>query len=178
MFNESVSPIIGPISIGCGIVRGRCAVGLIGESKRMDPTIVGDAVNLSARLESLTKYYNAKILVSKSVTDSCSPICLGDGGTWRSIGKICVVGKRNYVEIMEIIPFNNCKKRSTKEMFEKAITHLFCRDKFDPITAEQLLEQVSIIDPDDRICKMRLLLAQSLVVDCSHWDFVDTPNTK
>lgn len=31
-----------PFAVGCGIVRGKCAVGLVGESKRMDPTIIGD----------------------------------------------------------------------------------------------------------------------------------------
>ncbi len=53
------------ISMGIGIHSGTVAIGTAGSSDRMDSTVVGENVAMSVRLEGLTKYYDASILVSQ-----------------------------------------------------------------------------------------------------------------
>ena len=55
------------INMGIGINTGNMAVGNMGSSFRMAYTVMGDAVNLGSRLESLTKNYGVEIIVSEDV---------------------------------------------------------------------------------------------------------------
>lgn len=55
------------LDIGVGIHQGTAVAGNIGSSSRMEFTIIGDAVNLTARLESATKQYGLQILISEAV---------------------------------------------------------------------------------------------------------------
>jgi adenylate cyclase len=54
-----------PVVIGTGINTGRCIVGNMGSESRFDYSVVGDAVNLGARLEAQTRTFDTPILISE-----------------------------------------------------------------------------------------------------------------
>jgi adenylate cyclase len=55
-----------PIRIGIGINTGLCSVGNMGSMQRFDYSVLGDAVNLAARLESATKDYGVEIIIGEN----------------------------------------------------------------------------------------------------------------
>ena len=54
-----------PVVIGTGINTGQCIVGNMGSEERFDYSVVGDAVNLAARLEVQTRTFDTPILISE-----------------------------------------------------------------------------------------------------------------
>ena len=163
------------VKVGIGIARGKCAVGLIGESQRVDPTIIGDTVNLASRLESLTKYYQVDIMVTREVIEA-SPLL--DPSRFRNIGKVAVVGRQQACSIYEIItqsPNNDkeLKKAVTKEKFEAAIEMMYDRDNFYPDEALEYLKQVVEEDENDYVAQLRMYKLEEILSSECTWQYED-----
>jgi len=85
------------IKIGIGINYGECVLGNIGFMNKMEYTLIGDAVNLSARIEDLTKLYQHPLIVSEYVYDLTKNNFL-----FRKIDNVRVKGKKEPVAIYAV----------------------------------------------------------------------------
>jgi adenylate cyclase len=81
-----------------GISSGPALIGNIGGEKRFNYTVMGDTVNLAARLEGVNKLYGTCILVSGNTVESC-----GSGLSFREIDRVRVLGRAEPVDLFEPI---------------------------------------------------------------------------
>src|SRR6478609_735041 len=86
-----------PLDIGIGVNSGDMIAGNIGSSSIMSYTVIGDNVNLGARLESLNKEYKTRIIISDATRGR-----LTGAYEMRPLGDVVVKGKSAAVAIYEV----------------------------------------------------------------------------
>ncbi len=90
-----------PVDIGIGLNTDNVVSGNIGSKKRMDYTIIGDGVNLAARLESACKQYGTHILISEFTYKALKATYFS-----RELDLVVVKGKTKPVAIYEILDYH------------------------------------------------------------------------
>jgi adenylate cyclase len=87
------------LDIGVGISTGEMVAGNIGSTAIMSYTVIGDTVNLGARLESLNKDYGTRIIISEG-----THAALKGRYDIHPLGDVTVKGKSKPVQIFEVRP--------------------------------------------------------------------------
>ena len=87
-----------PIRMGLGLNSGRLLLGTIGGEDRLQCDVVGDAVNLSSRVESLTKLYQTEMLLTDMTEQH-----LREPWELRRVDRVRAKGKRHPVTLYEVL---------------------------------------------------------------------------
>lgn len=106
------------LSACVGITTGTVVAGNLGSSNRMNYSVIGDTVNLSARLESLTRLYNVSNIVSEASRDDAPNFA------YRELDIVCVAGKSQSVRIFELLGIEDeldDSKKSEVAAYSKAL---------------------------------------------------------
>ena len=167
-----------PILIGIGVNTGKMMLGTLGESDRMEGSVISDAVNLAARLEGLTKLYKTPLLLSEETL-----LKIGNSiFDTRLIDKVAVKGKENHVMVYEVLNGESSDLRdakiSTLPKFKKGF-ELYQNQQFE--NALELFRTCIEKVPEDGVAELYIERCQKLISsgwDTETWDGINYMDAK
>ncbi len=166
------------IKIGIGINTGKMMLGTLGESNRMEGSVISDAVNLASRLEDLTKKYRCNIIISEETYKNLHKKIF----KIRKIDTVTVKGKRKSTGIYEIIDGEETEikqfKIKSNSKFKKAI---LCYQNQNFENALKLFEEILSLNSKDYVCKIYLNRCKNLLEkgwDKNNWSYIEELENK
>jgi adenylate cyclase len=142
IMEQKLSP--SPLLTRIGVNTGFMVAGNMGTANKMNYTIMGNAVNLAARLEGVNKQYGTWILASEDTVRET-----GDALLYRKLDRVRVVGINEPVRLCELLDMADQaeeQKKNLVKVFHEALDYF---EKRDWTQAEKGFKEVISIIPDD-----------------------------
>lgn len=162
------------LETGVGLHTGDLMIGTVGTRARMDPTVIGDAVNLGSRVEGLTKVYGAQLLVTEATWEALDPL---ERPPARLVGRARAAGKSRPIGLYQVLTPGEVEARMTLDRFTAGCEAYFAADF---TAAEQHLLDVQRRFPGDPATQLLLEQCRELMGRevPPGWDGVMTHVTK
>jgi hypothetical protein len=141
-----------PLFTRLGINTGDMVVGNMGTPNKMDYTIMGDAVNLAARLEGINKQYNTGGILASEYTREK----LGGEFILRPLSRVRVVGKSIPIRLYEILDLAEGAPAKLVEMTEKWDAAFKAYEGRNFAAAGNIFKAVCLQNPEDRTARLYL----------------------
>lgn len=136
------------VKVGIGIHSGMARIGIVGENERMSGTVISNTVNLSSRIESLTKRYGTGMIISKDTLDRLDN---PDALSTRYLGMVQVAGVNEVAGLYEILDCLEEDRRENleqnKDLFRKAVRLFHMGDLQQSM---ELFEKLAEQNPKDK----------------------------
>lgn len=138
-----------PFKMSCGIHSGKQFIGIVGDEKRVDATVISDVVNTASRINSFTRKINRDILVSE---DTFNEIL--DKSKFKStyMGRVKLKGKSKFIGIYAIY-IDEINKGD--KMFSHSMKELETRSL---VEIEEVIRKIKLAHPDHEPSKYYLEL--------------------
>jgi signal transduction histidine kinase/CheY-like chemotaxis protein/class 3 adenylate cyclase/Tfp pilus assembly protein PilF len=161
------------LQVGMGLHSGQLIMGVIGDQYRNDPATISDTVNAASRMEGITKFYGASIILSEN---TCLKIADPDKFNLRYLGKIQLKGKTETMGAYECFDGDPPEllegKLKTKKLFSEALESFLNREFAE---ATGMFNRIIKITPGDQVAKyFRQKSAHYTVYGVpENWDGID-----
>ena len=165
-----------PLYTRLGINTGDMVVGFMGTPGKMDYTIMGNAVNLAARLEGVNKQYDTKgILISEYTRDQ-----IGDEFIVRPLSRVTVVGIPVPLRLYELFELRDEAPPELLEMVKEWDKGFSMYENKNFAEAKKIFAEVYRKDPEDKAARLYLERCEKYSADPppAHWDGVDNLTEK
>ena len=146
---QSWPDIVRKLQTRIGLNTGPCVVGNMGSHTRFNYTMMGDNVNIAARMESGAKSWGVYTMCTESTRAACDGIEPGRV-TFRSLGKIIVKGRSTALPIYELAALKEDttdKLRECIALFEKGMEKYYARDWDGAI---ELFRRAEVLEPNGK----------------------------
>ena len=147
-----------PLKVGIGIHVGHMMLGMVGETHRIQGDAFSDTVNLTARLEGLTKYYGVSMLISEQTLEYLSN---PEQYQIRFLDRAIVKGRNEAITVYEVLDAESetdrSLKRDTQPIYEQGIE---CYRQGNFSEAKTYFGKVLSVNPADKTAQ--LYVARSL----------------
>ncbi len=144
--------IIPTLRLRIGVNTGDVIVGNMGSRELFDYTVLGDEVNLCARLERLNKVYRTRILITQATREA-----LPDGFVTRKIGDLQVPGKSKSVCVFELVAASMSELDDVSRDFIRVYQEAwYLFERGDRVAAEAAFSEAVRLKPDDIPARIHL----------------------
>ncbi len=153
------------LEAGIGISLGEVSIGFRGHSKRQEFAAMGDEVNLTSRVEGLTKFYKQTLLVTESIYNLTR-----DTTEYRFVDQVIVKGRSKPITVYTIANTSSSSAILANAHYKEGF-ELYKNKSFDE-AIEKFNSAKSLYGDDDYLCKMFVDRCQQYLKNAppSYWD--------
>ena len=150
-----------PVRTGFGINSAAVMMGIVGGVNALRATIIGDAVNVASRIESLTKRYATSMLISENTAVRLRP---ETKATLRPLERVQLVGKTQALQVFEVLEALDAdtyrRRLATLDDHNEAIV---AYERGELAAARRLFNHVLEADPTDAPAAVMLARTDELI---------------